>query len=166
MGQRWVANFLDCLKGHDEQLLVAFASPYSRKRVFVGGIAFDVYEETISQPTKLTLDGRCWKRTNHVANSEGLELFFCNHEEPIKLQGGFSWEELKHPWNMIYLMIMKYFTLKRRHKVFYYYHLPLLNHFCNNDLLCLSFYLLHSIESSIKDTMYPKHGDKTPHLLH
>lgn len=67
---------------------------------------------------------------------------------------------------MIFIMVMKYLTLEGRHKVFYYCHLPLLNHFCNNDLLCLPFYLLHSIESLIKDTMEPKHVDKPPYLLH
>lgn len=51
-------------------------------------------------------------------------------------------------------------------KVLYYYHLPFLNHFLNNDLLCLPFFLLHSLETSVKDTLDPKHEDKALVLLH
>lgn len=74
----------------------------------------------------------------------------------MKIQGEFMREELKNPQDQICMMIMKYFTLEFHYKVIYYYHLPLLNHFCSNYLLCLLFFLLHSLEVLIKEVVDPK----------
>lgn len=139
---------------------------WKNQRVAIGGISFEVSEEVIAQATSLSLEGRQWKWTSHVTNSDNLNKFFKGKEAPVKLQGGFTREELQYPWNLVCLMVMKYFTLEGHHKVYYYYHMPLLNHFRNHDLLCLPFYLLHSLENSIKEALDPKNEDKQPIPLH
>lgn len=59
------------------------------------GILFEVNEEEIAQVvTGLSTEGRKWKRTSHVENSEILNWFFHGNEALVKLQGGYESEEL------------------------------------------------------------------------
>ena len=39
----------------------------------------------------------------------------------------------------------------RRYGVFYYYHLPLLNHFFHRDFISISFFLLHDVVDTVTD---------------
>lgn len=84
----------------------------------------------------------------------------------MKIRGGINWEDLKYPRVVLCLLIMKYFTLEDRHKIFYYYHPSLLNYFRNNKLHCLLFYFLHSMETSIKDALDPQNKGKPPISLY
>lgn len=49
------------------------------------------------------------------------------------------------------LVIMKYLTLEGRYDVYYFYHLLLLNHFRNRELVCIPFFLMHALEEMVMD---------------
>lgn len=62
--------------------------------------------------------------------------------------------------------MMKYFTLEGRYGIFYYYHLPFLNHLRNKDLIFILFFLLHFMDANIKDiAQAKKKGKDFPILL-
>ena len=86
-----------------------------------------------------------------VSDEASLTSFFHGKEEPARHCGGFRREKLPEPWNDVFLIIMKYLTLKGRYGVFYYYQFPLLNHFHNRDLVCLPFFLMHALEEIVMD---------------
>ena len=46
---------------------------------------------------------------------------------------------------------MKYLTLEGQYGVYYFYHFPFLNHFCNRELIYIHFFLMHALEETIMD---------------
>lgn len=88
-----------------------------------------------------------------VINNDSLALFLKENEKPIKLHSEFDCDELSTPCKHVYLMIMKVSSLEGWFKVYYYYHLPLLNHFFHNAFISFHLFLLNSLENSIKYSM-------------
>ena len=46
--------------------------------------------------------------------------------------------------------------LEGRHGVYYIYHFPLLDHFCNREFVSIPFFLLHALEDTIIDVREKK----------
>lgn len=80
--------------------------------------------------------------------------------------GGLDKECLPYPWDQVCKIIMKYFTLEGSYGVFYYYHFPLLNHFCNHDSISIPFFLLHALESTVKQVRHCMSQDRNFTILH
>ena len=91
------------------------------------------------------------EKMSKTSDYDALNQFIKSlDEEHVKRQGGFSREDFPCIWLQICHIIMKYFTLKGKFIVFYFYNLPFLNHLCKKDLISIPFFLLHSIESNIE----------------
>ncbi len=58
------------------------------------------------------MKGRKWKKVARVENEASLNFFFVEGEEPICHREGFLREKLPKPWNEVFLVLIKYLTLK------------------------------------------------------
>jgi len=142
--------FLECLNGHDESLSIQCASSWADRQVTIGSVSFEISEKSIAEATGLSLKGIKLLRKIRVSDAQNLKLFLGDGEELVPYQGGFERAKLPQPWADMCFLIMKYFTLEGRYARFYYYHLPLLNHFHRNLAICFPYYLLSSLDHSVK----------------
>lgn len=118
----------------------------------MGAILFEVNEELISKEIGLSCDGKKYKKHTKTQDLESLNAFFRDNENSVKKQSSFDREVLPKPQDKLCLAIMKYVTLEGRFKVFYFYHMPLLNHLRHKMILNFPFFLLTSLENLIKES--------------
>jgi len=97
-----------------------------------------------------------------------MNLFFREAKVPMKLHGGFDREKLSKPWGQIYLMIMKFLIVEGRFWVYYHYHFALLNHFRNKVEISFPFFLLSSLDNSVKSVreLKAKNANRPLILIH
>lgn len=155
---------MEHIKGFEKELSMQFSTSYNNKRVTMGGISFVISEEVIVKAIGIPMDGRKQKRNIHVPNSESLYRFFRGKEVLVKLQGGYAREELPDLWKMVCLMVIKYFTLEGHFKLHYFYHMLLLNHFRNQDLISFPFQFLYSLEHYVKEDVDPTKSQRKKHV--
>lgn len=56
---------MECMKGgHDEKLSKQFISSWNNRKVFVGGIHFQINEEVITKVMGLSVEGRKYKKAS------------------------------------------------------------------------------------------------------
>lgn len=56
--------------------------------------------------------------------------------------------------------------LEGRHGVYYFYHFPLLNHFRNRELVCISFFSMHALEEIEMDVREKRKKGANVTILH
>lgn len=115
----------------------------------MGRIGFEISKQVIAMVIGLSTKGTKLQRKVKVADHLNQKLFLGEGEELVPYQGGFEWTKMPEPWDEMFFLLMKYFTLEGQFTRFYNYHLPLLNHFRHNALISFPFYLMSSLEHSI-----------------
>lgn len=132
----------------------------------INDITFQVNESIYIMVTGLDLKGRKWQKITKVENEVSLSSFFRDNEALDGYRKGFRRDKLLEPWDDVCMMIMKYLALEGRHSVYYFYHFPLLNHFCNREFVCIPFFLMHALEETMMDVREKKKKGANFTILH
>ena len=114
----------------------------------------------------LDIIGQKWQKVTKVADEASMTSFFRGNEARDCYCSGFRRDKLLEPWDDVCLMIMEYLTLEGRHSVYYFYHFPLLNHFHNTKLVCISFFSMHALEETKMDVREKKKKGANVTILH
>jgi len=119
-----------------------FAQSFKDGKVKLGDLEFVVTEETISQATRIPLQGESW--------FEGRELYSAHFKEFVKPQ--FKNKDatilprtyLLNQHNQLLKFIQRYFTCEGKFNTMYQYHIGLIMHLTGRSLN-LPYYLLKNL---------------------
>ena len=149
--------------------LKSFGYKIYRNNVSVETIALlkeEVNEEVIAQATGLDTTGRKWKKIRRSSDAADLDQFFKHFKETlVKIHSGYSSEHFPEIWPKICKIIINYFTLESGYGVYYYYHLPFFNHIHNKDLICVLFFLLHTLDNNVLESLEAFNLGRKPIIL-
>lgn len=93
-------------------------------------------------------------------NDPSLKEDFLQESESLVKKGrGIDRMSLPQPWVDVALFLIKYITCEGRATIMFNYHFPLLNHFCHEQQINLSYLLLGNIghmATTVKMTAHPE----------
>lgn len=72
---------------------------------------FKISKETSVRVGEFPLEGNKWKSQAKVNQEASLQKVFKFKEDPTRMCGGFSWEALPKPWDIIFYVSILYITL-------------------------------------------------------
>lgn len=148
-----VTQYMERIQGSNPDATKFFVKGWNGRTLCYKGMEFKIDEEFIVEVTGLSIYGRKFYRDRGVAKKAFANFF--KFDEKKKLweigTGGYACKSLKLLWRDLVLAIMHYFMLEGRFSVVYSYHFMLLNQFRHKVLISFPFYLLLSMEKSIKD---------------
>lgn len=92
-----IMPYMEAMTRYDECLSLQFTNSWNERRVTMGGISFEINEDSIAQATGLCSKGQKWKKTSSISNETTRNKFFQRNEVLVKLCGGFKRQELPKP---------------------------------------------------------------------
>ena len=137
-------EYCERLTGYHVEVTRAFAWSFDGQKVEFKTLTLQVTEESITEATRLYVEGDKWFKRLSLKPFEYNHLLVWEHKDPNWEKGSSSvWVKPKYT-DSLYL-IHKYITCEGRFSLIFLYHLRLLSHLVDDQKLSLPYYFHKSL---------------------
>jgi len=151
--------FLHLLQGHNETVTLKFALGFDGQRAHMGSLTFEVSEQTIARVTRLPRTGKTCSKNSKVSKPD-FKPFLKEEYESVSSTKGYPELWIKPEFHRPLAIIQRVIACAGRYSYFQAYHLRILAHFENNQLMNFPYFFYKSLEKMAsltqKNTVNPK----------
>jgi len=137
--------FLHLLQGHNEAITLKFALGFDGRRAHMGSLTFEVSEQTIARVTHLPRTGKTCSKNSKVSKHD-FKPFLKEEYETVSSTKGYPELWIKPEFHKPLAIIQRVIACAGRYSYYQAYHLRILAHFEDNQLMNFPYFFYKSLE--------------------